>query len=160
MVSIFFPFMFVLRRLLFVGFSMGLSKWPVFQLQAMFYVVTTNIIYLIWYWPFQSNFFTLIEVMNEVTALFMLYFMLSFSDWNPSPENRYTYGWFFIAICATNLIVHLFFLVRSLGLQFKLWCKKMMAKKKAAKAAKVQKTYRENKDEKDCTLPRHSLAPL
>ena len=90
----------------------------------------------------------------------MLYFMLSFSDWNPSPENRYTYGWFFIAICVTNLIVHLFFLVRSLGLQFKLWCKKMMAKKKAAKAAKVQKTYRENKDEKDCTLPRHSLAPL
>jgi len=106
--------MFVFRRVLFIAASMGLTEYPVFQLQAMFYVTTVMIIYLIWYWPFEDNFYTMIEVMNEVTALFMLYFMLAFSDWNPSAELRYTYGWFFIAICMLNLIVHLFFLKRNL----------------------------------------------
>ena len=65
--SVLFPFFFVVRRLIFIGISIGLAPWPYFQLMGAFYLTTGMVIYLLWFWPFADNFLTKIEVMNEVT---------------------------------------------------------------------------------------------
>ena len=65
-----------------------------------------------WFKPFEENFYTGIEVLNEITVIFLLYFMLMFTDWVPSSELRYDLAWFFIAIVALNVSVHLFFLAK------------------------------------------------
>ena len=68
---------------MFTAVAIKLAPWPIFQLITAFFSTTALIIYLFWYWPFKENFFTRIEIMNEVTNLVMLYFMLAFSDWVP-----------------------------------------------------------------------------
>ena len=77
------------------------------------------IIYLIWYKPFESNKITRSEVMNEVTVLLLLYFMLAFTDWRPSGEERYFYGWFYIAFSSLNLLIHIVFLIREIYFSLK-----------------------------------------
>lgn len=79
-----------------------------------FYLTTGIVIYLLWCWPFADNFFTRIEVMNEVTSMLMLYVMLVFSDWVPEPLVRYDFGWIFIGLFCTNVCVHVFFLLRDM----------------------------------------------
>ena len=79
---------------------------------SLFFVSTGMIIYLLCFSPFEDPFFTKIEVMNEVTAIFLLYTMLCFTDWIPSAERRYIYGWFFIGFASLNMIVHIFLLFK------------------------------------------------
>ena len=87
--TIFDPFMFVMRRLIFMALSLLLMHLPVFQLMATFYVCTGMVIYFLWFRPFEEIKVTMLEVMNEITTIAMLYVMLTFSDWVPSPEVRY-----------------------------------------------------------------------
>lgn len=137
-ISVLFPFFFVVRRLIFVGISIGLAPWPYFQLMGAFFLTTGMIIYLLWFWPFADNFFTRIEVMNEITSILMLYVMLVFSDWVPEPLVRYDFGWIFIGLFSANVCVHVFFLLRDM---FKIWLlklyKKCKTKKKQAITAPV-----------------------
>ena len=113
-ISILFPLFFMLRRMVFVGIAFMLAQWPVFQLVGQFYLNTLMIIYLLWCWPLETNFSTLVEVFNEVTAMWMLYFMLTFTDWVPDIELRYQTGWVFIGIFCLNLSVHILFLLKDL----------------------------------------------
>jgi len=101
-----------------------------------FYLSTAMVIYLLWFWPFADNFFTRIEVMNEVTSILMLYLMLVFSDWVPDPEVRYTFGWVYIGVFCVNGTVHFFFLLRDLlkRLPFEVYIKCRFKKKRAVKA--------------------------
>ena len=123
---------FVLRRIGFMVAAFCLSSWPVFQLMAMSYITTAMMIYLMWYKPFEDNFFNYIEVMNEITAILLLYVMFSFTDWIPDAGNRYDYAWFFIGITSLNLLVHIFFLMKEniklVQLKYRKWMNKRKSK--------------------------------
>lgn len=69
------------------------------------------IIYLFTCWPFEEPIFTKIEVMNEITSIFLLYHMLTFTDW-VEVEERYLMGWSFIAVTSTNLAIHFLLLMK------------------------------------------------
>ena len=98
----------------------------------MFYVTTLMIIYLMWFKPFEENFYTGIEVFNEITVIFLLYFMLTFSDWVPSSEQRYDLAWLFIAIVTLYISVHLFFLAKGVFDNLRLKSKQRIKKQKLA----------------------------
>lgn len=111
-ITMLFPLFFVLRRLIFCFAAIFLAQWPALQLLVLFYVTTLMIIYLMWYKPFEENFYTGIEVLNEITVIFLLYFMMMFTEWIPQAEQRYFLAWFFIFIVSLNVSIHLFFLAK------------------------------------------------
>ena len=100
----------------------------------MFYLTTAMIIFLFWNCPFEENFYTRIEVLNEVTTMFLLYTMLCFTDWVGSPEQRYEIGYFFIAFIILNISVHLFFLAKEVLYQVYLRWVKYLIKQKLNRA--------------------------
>lgn len=116
--------MFVFRRIIFMVLSILLMHLPVFQLMATFYVCTAQVIYLLWFMPFEETLVNLLEVMNEITTISMLYVMLTFSDWVPSPELRYKLGWAFIGVLVLNTIVHVYFLTKDLFREWRLKCRR------------------------------------
>jgi len=71
-------------------------------------------IFLLQCWPFENRISTLIAVLNEVTATWMLAFMLSYTDWVPNVELRYQTGWVLIGAFCLNLFVHILILLNSL----------------------------------------------
>ena len=105
--GLFFPFFFVLRRLLFFVAAIFLQQYTLFQLAIQFFCSTTMIIYLGYWWPFHTPLFTKIEIFNEVTTLLLLYHLFMFTDWIPMATIRYLMGWSFIAVTVMNLMFHL-----------------------------------------------------
>lgn len=64
------------------------------------------VIYLLNLWPLESKTATKIEVFNEQTCFMLLYGLMLFSDFVASPETRYSVGWLYIAVVASNILVH------------------------------------------------------
>ena len=91
-----------------------LSEYSTIQLAITLLVSTLMISYLVECWPFEENFYTKIELMNEMTAAIMTYVMFTFTDWVESAEMRYSLGWPFIGLLCLNLIVHIFFLLKDI----------------------------------------------
>jgi len=67
-------------------------------------------IYLLTFWPFEDPIFTKIELMNEITSLFLLYHMFTFTDWVPSATSMYISGWSFCFFACLNMGMHLYIL--------------------------------------------------
>ena len=70
------------------------------------------LIFLQYYWPFDEPIFTYLETINEITTLFFLYHMFTFTDWVPKAEVRYLLGWSFIAFTVTNLTLHIVLVIK------------------------------------------------
>lgn len=68
------------------------------------------------YSPFQDLLVQKLELMNEITALFLVYSVMTFSAWiDPEDfETRHYLGIVFCVIMGLNIATHLFFLLKSL----------------------------------------------
>ena len=144
--GLFFPFFFVVRRLLFIVAAIFLENFLWGQLAIQFFCSVTMIIYLCTFWPFVEPIFTKIEIMNEVTSIFLLYHMFTFTDWVPDASVRYLLGWSFIAVISANLAFHLSILTRSsiakIFTTCKAKCHKMTEDEKKAEAKHAKEEAR------------------
>ena len=111
--ALLFPVFFVIRRLLFVASAIWLDGFIWSQIAIQFFVSVWMIIYLFHYWPFENRIFTILEVVNEVTTVLLLYHMLCYTDFVPDPWTRYIMGWSFILVTCGNLIIHVTLLARN-----------------------------------------------
>ena len=73
----------MVRRLLFFVAAIFFQDFLWVQVAIQFVCSTTMIIYLLYWWPFQTPFDTKIEVMNELTSLLLLDHLFMFTDWLP-----------------------------------------------------------------------------
>ena len=64
-------------------------------------------IFLQWYMPLKSKRANNLETFNECTLLFLTYLMWCFSDFVGEAETRNKLGFWFIAICLSNVAVHI-----------------------------------------------------
>ena len=77
------------------------------------------------------------EVFNESTILCIAYIQLAYTDWMPTNELRFNFGWFQISIMILNLLVNYILITRKTFRQllkkFRRWyairCLKQIAKK-------------------------------
>ena len=58
------------------------------------------------YQPFEEVKIFRLEVMNELTNIFLLFHLLMFTEWVGDPEVRYSIGWSFIGFTIANMLVH------------------------------------------------------
>lgn len=89
------------------------------MIACQFAITTTMIIFLQWGQPLETRFATNMETFNECTTLFVLYVVLSFSDFVGEPETRNQMGFVLIGIISTNVLVHIINLVVRLILEIK-----------------------------------------
>ena len=68
------------------------------------------IILIGWHRPLDSNFANNMELLNELTTLWILYTVMCFSDFVGDPVMRNLVGWAFISILGVFLSIHLMFL--------------------------------------------------
>jgi len=79
-------------------FNLGLVLSPEnagFQIVAANYFSFFIIIFYLQVKPFKLNFMNTIEIINEATILFLSYFLLTFSDFNPDPQIKSSLGVFY-----------------------------------------------------------------
>ena len=141
--GLFYPFFFVVRRLLFFVAAIFLQDFLWGQLAIQFFCSITMIIYLLYWWPFETPFFTKIEVLNEVTSILLVYHLFMFTDWLPLAQTRYIMGWSFITVTVMNLAFHLFNLISNSVSSMRMKCRRthhkwVMARSVKAKATKAE----------------------
>ena len=61
--------------------------------------------------PMKTKILNIVEIMNEITFLSLIYFNYLFTDFEMNIEFRYTLGWAFLIIVAANVIINLGFIV-------------------------------------------------
>ena len=105
--GLFFPFFFVIRRLLFLVAAMFMQGFLWGQLAIQFFSCTTMVIYLMTFWPFEDPKFTEIELMNELTSILLLYHMFCFTDWIPDANVKYELGFSCLMINSVSLCVNI-----------------------------------------------------
>ena len=111
--ALFFPFLLLMRRLIFVAAIIYTPGFLILQLVILFGSTIANAIYLLALYPLEEIRDSKLEVFNEVTGLFLLYHLMCFTDMVPEPEDRYNIGYSFIAIAFINVAVHLILIIKT-----------------------------------------------
>jgi hypothetical protein len=109
--ALFYPFWFVMRRLIFSLIMILLDTYFWYQILIVMVCSIINICYLCKFKPFEDRKILKLEIMNEVTNIILLYHLMMFTDWVPEAETRYAIGWSFIFVISANILVHFSLLV-------------------------------------------------
>ena len=127
--TMFYPFWFCMRRLLFSIVCIYAQDDLWLQITLAYVVGMVNLAYLVVQRPFDDEKVNNLEIMNEATNFLLLYHVVLFSGVVPDSETRYLLGWSFIGINAMNMMVHFGLLIKETYYSIKEWCKKRKAKK-------------------------------
>ena len=127
--ALIYPFLFILRRLLFMASVIFMADFTWSQIAIQFSSCFTLVIYFGYVWPFESHSLTKIEIFNELASILLCYMMLCFTDWIPTAQMRYTLGWVFIMIIALHLGTHLALMIKNTYLTAKEKARERYAKK-------------------------------
>ena len=83
-----YPVTFFSRRILFVVSAVYFEDFIWAQIAIIMMISVFMVMYLIHYKPMNSPFSNRMEVMNECTIIMLLYGLMCFTDFVPSPETR------------------------------------------------------------------------
>jgi len=103
--AVLIPFFYTTRRILFAACVLFLCNFGWGQFFCLVYTTLFSACYLLHTNPIESRGY--LEVMNEVTLLFMINLGFNFTDLIDDTETQYTAGWLYIAVFCGNIAVHL-----------------------------------------------------
>ena len=138
---LFIPFAFFLRRLLLICTVIFWEKFFWGQIAFQFGVSTMMIIFLQQVRPLESDFVTNMETFNEVSSLFILYLVMSFTD-VVDAEMRNMYGKCYIVLICLYIAVHLFFLLQESLYKLRLTIRRKLYERKVKKTRESILTQR------------------
>ena len=132
-------FFFICRRVLFVFVTLFLWDKVWVQLFALQVFAQVAIIYLGLFRPFTTLLMQRLEMFNEAINLLLIGVLFCFTDFVRNEEDRETVGLVFLAIFASCLAVHLFFIIRGtvIAIIYKLKMKRYATRMKAAKKYQI-----------------------
>ena len=130
---LYYPIIYLLRRLVFAYIVVAHPTNPFLQLSSQIYFSLIAFAYLLNDRPLESQFALRMEYMNEATLLLVTYHILCFTDAVEEVALRYTFGVTFIVTLTACISVHLFFLVAGSCKNLKQACKECKEKRKAKK---------------------------
>ena len=111
-VTMFYPFWFCVRRLLFALVCILAEDALWLQISVAVFVGMVNLCYLVVQRPFDDEKVNNLEIMNEATNFILLYHVILFSGMVPDSKTRYMLGWSFIGLTSANVLVHFALLVK------------------------------------------------
>ena len=119
-----YPVFFFGRRLIFALSAVYLEKFLWAQLAIQMIISVFMVIYLRTYKIMDSTFSNKMEVLNECTVIVLVYFLMLFTDFVPSPETRNEIGRVYVIVNILHMGVHFVFLFLATCYKLKLLCKK------------------------------------
>ena len=90
-----------------------------------------SIMITLWYMPLESKKANVFEALNDGTILVLTYHLWCFTDIVKEPETRHELGFMFIAVCLSNIVTHLVFMLYETGIRIKLVCKRQSNRRKS-----------------------------
>ena len=100
------PVLFFAKRLLFVSLAVTANNHLWVQLHLLNIITVCSIMFMLNF-PLDSLKANLLEIFNDVTLLFLIYLLWSFTDMIVEPESRHELGFFFIGVALFNISVQL-----------------------------------------------------
>jgi len=131
--SLLYPIIFVVRRLLLVFVATITQDYFFIQLISLVFVCTGQVFYLVTWRPFEEPLLLKLDIFNEVTTVFLVDILTFFSNGNNFPIGVVVDIAFLVCLFS-NLVVHLFFLVKDTVVSSKRKCKRSKCCKKTKKA--------------------------
>ena len=95
-------------------------------------------IYLFHVKPYNDKLMNILDSMNEIVSIFVIYFILLFTDFVPDASVRYMLGWPLIGVTSLAILVHVSVMAFGIVQEWKQTCRKCKAKKKAKAPAKYE----------------------
>ena len=130
--ALIYPFLFILRRLLFMASVIFYADFTWSQIALQFNSSFAMVIYLGHVWPFESHSITRIEIFNELASILLCYMMLCFTDWIPTAQMRYKLGWVYILVISMHLGTHLVLMIKNTYITAKEKARERYAKKRSS----------------------------
>lgn len=121
---LFVPFIFFLRRIVFMVVTLFSSENFVVQLIAMLTMSTIMFAYVVRVRPLETTRANRIEIMNEVTMILLAHTMFLFSDYVKDRERVYDIGWVYTTTSTINITIHLVVILSNTTSNVKFFCKK------------------------------------
>ena len=110
---LFYPFWFVMRRLLFAFTVVAAEANLGLQFGSAFIFSLVNMAYIIEFKPFTDEKVYWVEMFNEGANLLLLYHTMSFTDLMLDDMDRYKLGWSFVTFFALFFVGHMALLVHT-----------------------------------------------
>ena len=120
--SLAYPIIFILRRFVLVFLAIVTKELLFVQLSVMILISMGQTWYLINFRPFKQPLLLKLDIMNEVTIVFLVDVLTCFSQANTEPID-YEMDIIFLVGLFGNIAVHLFFLVRNTAGTLKRKCR-------------------------------------
>lgn len=124
---------FMIRRAAFASISVFVYRHVMVQLGLATVITLLSACYLLQFKPFAEPLLNRLEMVNEVTTLFLISVTYTFTDLFKSVKFKYNIGFVFNVGFASCIATHLFFLFEDLGKtalkRLKVWLKKRKDKK-------------------------------
>jgi len=80
--------------------------------------------------PFERHSQYVIETINEVTVIMIIYHVFCFTEFVPDPKTRHTVGWSLIVTITCNLLINVFLIIKELVSDILQKCKLYQIKKR------------------------------
>ena len=126
-----FSMFFYLRRLLIVVSLMWFQGFLVVQFFIYIKLLIVNVILLLYIKPYTTKGQNLMETINEVVAMLIMYHMFMFTDFVPDPTTRFQLGFSCIVFIAVHLLMNLSVIIVGSIKHTKNRCRVRQALKKA-----------------------------
>ena len=127
------PVLFFGRRIVVVLTAVKLGGFLWAQLTIHISTSLLTAAYELYFKPLASPRGMRMEIMNECTILILCYLLFCFTEFVPDPSVRYQIGIAYNVVVLINIAIHTVMLVWDSLANCKLYCKKQVLKKKAAK---------------------------
>jgi len=109
-----YPLVFFLRRIAFVVVVFALEKYPTFQIFFLVFQVEAFIIMIYYAEPLADKRTNTFELFNEAYVLVLVYHLISFTDFVPSPDTRYTMGFSMIGFTCLQIALNVLLLLKGI----------------------------------------------
>ena len=118
------PFVFIFKRMVFVLTCIYLRNHIALQAQTFANTTILTVIYLFHVQPYNEKVMNFLDSMNEVVSIFVIYFILLFTDFVPDAKVRYMLGWPMIAVTSLAIATHILVMAYGQLKELKLVCKR------------------------------------
>lgn len=106
-INMFFPFWFILQRILYIGTAFFIKKYGALQIMALNYIGLFSIIYFGNNLPLIGRLANNLEFANHFFVLLSYLHLFCFTDWVQTEEDKYVAGWSLIIVIILKMLINL-----------------------------------------------------
>jgi hypothetical protein len=114
---------FCLRRLCLAFVVSFLGDCPLLQIYITGLLSTFVLVWHLKVWPMENTRQNVLYLVNEYLYLGCCFYTLAFSEYNPDPQTRFTYGWFYMSLLGLILVANVVVMILDIILSFIACCR-------------------------------------